>query len=118
MSKSKSTKIGRIFISGEDVLTGGIRTLKFSQAFRLEKNENKRGSSSPDYIVQASSHADRQLCDIGAAWENEKNGRKYLSISLSDPDIPDRFSELAAFPHDDKPGEYDVIWSPPEHEAA
>ena len=110
------SQVGTIFTDDAGDMAGGIRSLKVRQAFRLVENEEPAAEGSdpakwPAYKVQAKA-ADGEFVEIGAAWQKSKTDDRgrldYLSISLTDPDLPEWCRNLAAFPGNN-PGEYRVV---------
>jgi len=109
-------QVGSIFTGDDGGMAGGIRTMKIRQAFRLVENDEQPPEGAdpdkwPAFKVQAKDAAG-EMVDIGAAWHKHKTDDRgrldYLSISLTDPDLPDWCRNLAAFPGH-KPGEYRVV---------
>ena len=72
-------------VDGE--FNGHLRTLTMDLWIRTIINRNKRSDRSADLLVQASGPK-RQWTEVGSAWWKEKDGIRYLSITIQDPSMP------------------------------
>lgn len=92
--------------NGERYGEGRITTLKLDFTVRFVAVPNRQSMDSPAFDIQTP-----QGVNLGAAWEkSDKNGGKYLSLTLDDPSFEAPLN-LAAFKRDgDK---FDLIWNRP-----
>jgi uncharacterized protein (DUF736 family) len=84
---------------------GTIRTLSFTAKTRFVPNDNRDGSSSPDFRVLSGTS------ELGAAWTRRGSAgehREYLSVQLDDPAFA-RPITAALFYTADDPGA-NLVW--------
>jgi uncharacterized protein (DUF736 family) len=89
---------------------GALAMMNLTSPIRIEKNAEKAGDGQPDYRI----FAGETSTEIGGAWmrKAKASGRKYLSITLADPQIAPRkiFANLA--PVKGKKGRHVILWNP------
>jgi uncharacterized protein (DUF736 family) len=105
------SKIGSLKLDGGK-LTGRLRTLKVEASITVEKIEGPRRDNDPSHRVLSNG------VELGAAWTKHRdNGPDFLSITIDDPSF-DAPMNIAAFPVDGQPGEFDIVFNRPRKAAA
>lgn len=112
------TTIGTLKQISASQMRGSLASSQRSVTLELEAipaNE-RQGEQSPDWRVFGI-RDDGQPYELGGAWNKEmtegQNKRRYLSLSLDDPDWKSPL-HVAAFPAKGKEATFDVIWNRPQ----
>ena len=73
------------FKADKDGYAGTIRTLSINAKVRIVANDQKSGSSAPDFRVFAGQ------TEVGAAWRKTSREKEasYLRVRLDDPSFPE-----------------------------
>ncbi len=111
------TQIGTLLRNGDGTFQGHLATSQRRVNLALERipSAERDGEQAPHYRVLNVS-GDGIKTELGAAWEKTKDERKYLSLTMDDPDWKGPLS-CAAFPHKTRQNEFDVIWNRPQGRA-
>ena len=100
--------IGSFKRNEDGIISGQIRTLRFSTAARFVPVADKTSESSPDFRVFAPNRV-----ELGAAWKKVSDaGTAYLSVSLDDPSFPAPVY-AALIPTEADPNRFNLAWSRP-----
>jgi uncharacterized protein (DUF736 family) len=116
-------RIGEMKMNIRGQFEGRISTAQRFARFLMEatKAENRRSDNTPDYQIFGVHPDSGEVYDLGAAWNKtkEENGasRPYISISMDNYDWPSPIT-CAAWPVKGRAGEYDLVWTRKEPDAA
>lgn len=98
------------FTSNGSTISGNVRTLTVAMKARLNPIE-RVSRDAPDFRVTSGA------AEVGAGWNSvSANGEPYISLKLDDPSFNAPIS--AALWPTEKEGDYVLVWSRPNREAA
>lgn len=89
---------------------GSLAMMNLAAAIRFDKNTEKEMEGQPDYRI----FAGETSTEIGGGWIRtaKSSGRKYVSITLSDPQIGPRRIYANLAPVKGKKGRHVILWNP------
>ena len=100
--------IGHVVLDN-DRYRGYLRTATFHGSIEIAPNLSKSNDKQPDFRVFVNG------ADIGGGWNRDnRDGEKYLSLSMDDPSFPAPIhANLGRAPDQDDPNAFAIIWNRP-----